>query len=627
MASGRLSSTTVAPSQGFKVYTNTSGNAEYVSIFASSQTAGQTPAIGVKISTENITESIVVQSVQSSGLTSFNVTLAESELPESTSTWEGPFEAVEYRDGSAEIVSISRTQTGTRDSRYARNVNIKLPQVHGGSSTYSAGFVSPIAFGAGSSMAATGTNTYNSAAWLSQVNMPFPDPYYLGHPEEYYSGLDSARWAYFSGNAQLHFFSDFNAFSMEEQKTLYTNVSSNTVSTIGNNYSSNGEGTSYNTGWRCYDPYTLTWISFNNSSNSYWSTVGFLPNGEPLIASGSNDMSNNTNYMPHGSGEAWGGTPSSYWPLGNTFGTYMELQGGILVNCFGNYNQNLTICNLRDSWYSNWQTRNPITYATDSERIYDPFNNAAYTRIRLDTTRPGFAGIQWFLYNPNTDKYYMCIGPRIDGYNNTNISNYAVISAYTAYGIFEIHRDKLPYWNKSQSVRVDTYNVSRTTTNWGWESSQKDVVMTQVATPFVDPMQSAAGVNTPLGLMMKPIRIGQSLWVSYTALMTKIYSQNLYEWYTKENATFIPSDVKQYDIIEKEADYWYMANFGEKEIKKYGDFNNSPYSQVNAKDIIANGAVVPYEQRNLIINNGDNVYVENQDTTYNVSATIMGVPL
>ena len=70
-----------------------------------------------------------------------------------------------------------------------------------------------------------------------------------------------------------------------------------------------------------------------------------------------------------------------------------------------------------------------------------------------------------------------------------------------------------------------------------------------------------------------------------------------------------------------------MANFGEKEIKKYGDFNNSPYSQVNAKDIIANGAVVPYEQRNLIINNGDNVYVENQDTTYNVSATIMGVPL
>ena len=627
MASGRLSSTTVAPSQGFKVYTNTSGNAEYVSIFASSQTAGQTPAIGVKISTENITESIVVQSVQSSGLTSFNVTLAESELPQSTSTWEGPFEATEHRDGSAEIVSISRTQTGTRDSRYARNVNIKLPRVHGNNNTYMGGFVSPIAFGSGSSMAATGTSTYNNATWLSQVNMPFPDPYYLGHPEEYHSGLDSARWAYCAGHSVLYFFSDFNAFSMEQQETLYTDVSINTSSTIGTNYSSNGESISYHTGWRCYDPYTLTWISFQNSSSSYWSTVGFLPDGEPLITTNSNDMSNSTNYMPHGSGTAWGGTPSNYWPVGNTFGTYMELQGGILVNCFGSYNQNLTICNLRDSWYSDWQTRNTVSYPSDSARISEPFASSAYTRIQLDTTRPGFAGIQWFLYNPNTDKYYMCIGPRIDSHNSSDVSSFSVISTSASYGIFEIHRDKLPYYNRSQGVTVDTYGVSRSTNNWAWTSTQKDAVMTQVATPFVDPMQSAAGVNTPLGLMMKPIRIGQSLWVSYTALMTKIYSQNLYEWYTKENATFIPSDVKQYDIIEKEADYWYVANFGEKEIKKYGDFSNSPYSQVNAKDIIANGAVLPYEQRNLIINNGDNVYIENQDTTYNVSATIMGVPL
>ena len=567
MASGRLSSTTVAPSQGFKVYTNTSGNAEYVSIFASSQTAGQTPAIGVKISTENITENIVVQSIQSSGLTSFNVTLAESELPQSTSTWEGPFEGVEYNDGSAEIVSISRTQTGTRDSRYARNVNIKLPQVHGNSNTYWAGFVSPIAFGAGASMAATGTSTYSTGTWLSQVNMPFPDPYYLGHPEEYHADLDSARWAYYAGHSVLYFFSDFNAFSMEQQKNIYTNVSTNTAATIGTNYSSNGEGLSYNDGWRCYDPYTLTWISFRNSSSSYWSTVGFLPDGEPLIASGTNDMSDNTNYMPHGSSVAWGGTPSNYWTFGNTFGTYMELQGGILVNCFGTYNQNLTICNLRDSWYSDWQTRNTITYATDRERIFDPFSNAAYTRISLDTTRPGFAGIQWFLYNPNTDKYYMCIAPRIDSYNNPDISNFAVISPSDAYGIFEIHREKLPYWDNDQGVKVDTFNVSRTTNNWGWGSSEKGTVMTQVATAFVDPMQSAAGVTTPLGLMMKPIRIGQSLWVSYTALMTKIYSQNLYEWYTKENATFIPSDVKQYDIIEKEADYWYVANFEKKKLK------------------------------------------------------------
>ena len=41
--------------------------------------------------------------------------------------------------------------------------------------------------------------------------------------------------------------------------------------------------------------------------------------------------------------------------------------------------------------------------------------------------------------------------------------------------------------------------------------------------------------------------------------------------------------------------------------------------------IIAKGAVTPYEQKAIILSDGDAIYVENEDATNAISITAMGV--
>jgi hypothetical protein len=49
------------------------------------------------------------------------------------------------------------------------------------------------------------------------------------------------------------------------------------------------------------------------------------------------------------------------------------------------------------------------------------------------------------------------------------------------------------------------------------------------------------------------------------------------------------------------------------------------YDQAAAAGIIAKGAVTPYEQKAIILSDGDAIYVENEDATNAISVTAMGV--
>ena len=49
------------------------------------------------------------------------------------------------------------------------------------------------------------------------------------------------------------------------------------------------------------------------------------------------------------------------------------------------------------------------------------------------------------------------------------------------------------------------------------------------------------------------------------------------------------------------------------------------YDQAATAGIIAKGAVTPYEQKAIILSDGDAIYVENEDATNAISITAMGV--
>ena len=51
------------------------------------------------------------------------------------------------------------------------------------------------------------------------------------------------------------------------------------------------------------------------------------------------------------------------------------------------------------------------------------------------------------------------------------------------------------------------------------------------------------------------------------------------------------------------------------------------YDQAAVAGIIAKGAVTPYEQKAIILSDGDAIYVENEDATNAISITAMGVDI
>ena len=51
------------------------------------------------------------------------------------------------------------------------------------------------------------------------------------------------------------------------------------------------------------------------------------------------------------------------------------------------------------------------------------------------------------------------------------------------------------------------------------------------------------------------------------------------------------------------------------------------YDQASVAGIVAKGAVTPYEQKSIILSNGDVIYVENEDATDGISITAMGVDI
>ena len=62
MASGRLASGSLAAGTATQLYRNTTGNAQVITLLASSQVSGSTPKLNVKITNENFSSSTSVTS-------------------------------------------------------------------------------------------------------------------------------------------------------------------------------------------------------------------------------------------------------------------------------------------------------------------------------------------------------------------------------------------------------------------------------------------------------------------------------------------------------------------------------------------------------------------------------------
>ena len=143
--------------------------------------------------------------------------------------------------------------------------------------------------------------------------------------------------------------------------------------------------------------------------------------------------------------------------------------------------------------------------------------------------------------------------------------------------------------------------------------------------------KKASVPDTVSGLMSKPMRIANSLWTAHCQNGKQYFSTDLYTWAENTSGTYFSTTyAMRIDSIKGAAgttdtNYFVAEDSTSIVYSSTATVTSDVYDQASVAGIIAKGAVTPYEQKSIILSDGDAIYVENEDTTNAISVTAMGV--
>ena len=132
--------------------------------------------------------------------------------------------------------------------------------------------------------------------------------------------------------------------------------------------------------------------------------------------------------------------------------------------------------------------------------------------------------LQWFKYNPNTDKYYICLWDSSGSYSADPPSQGTSNTSET--GIFEV-----------DIARIHGYQHSNYSGSYS-SSNSRDVSISQAQTDGLLTKIGNAPTHAGTGMMMPPLRLSASLWVSMGGDGKQYYSTDLITWGENTSSTY-----------------------------------------------------------------------------------------
>ena len=616
MANGRLASGSIAAGGATKLYRNTTGNAQVVTLLASSQVSGKTPKLNVKITNENFTEN----SSQTNVISGTNHTLA-AVYPSLSS----------QIVGSSNYANSDVTDSGSRLhlSIGQKETSDSMGQAWSKSSTTNPSSTSnhpwsKVSFGGqpmGVGGSQGGSYSYsNVSTSLSRSHMPCYDPYYFENPNAFNQNKARGVVPGYYANTIYHI-EDISKMSKTTLKTyhtynngagaLYSEAAPSTHASTYGTVTSRTVPSSYANRGYVYDIYTgLFW---GWQSAGYTSYMYMAESGEYLPAQTTNgwnygNASSNSGVWRWSNGNWTGSDPQSYDTHGHgtPYGCYADCANGLIVAHAGEYSNWLGF-KFYDKFFVDGTMMDKDNRAPSQH--LETFSRSSYYHTINYSGSASYLKLQWVAYNPGTAKYYVCFWDNSGSYNANPVPTMGTSYA-TESGIFEVDVTKIR--GKDQTLG-NTYHEYPST----WKT---DGTLTKVGSV----------PDTVSGLMSKPMRLADSLWTAHCQDGTQYFSTNLYTWGVK-SSTYIP-DAYQMVNASKLGDAgatensYYVAAGSTSVVYSYSSTTVADlYDQAAIAGIIAKGAVTPYEQKSIILSNGDAIYVENEDTTNGISVTAMGV--
>ena len=611
MATGRLASGSIAAGGATQLYRNSTGNSQVVTLLASSQVSGKAPKLNVKITSENFT----VPSTSTEVISGTNHTLTDdyptlaAQITAGTGTW---LESAVTTGGNRLHLSIDKKEIA---NSMGQSWSVGYNQSPSGSADHPWGKVS---FGGQPTMIG-GSNGGNyrfddTNRWFGRYNQQCYDPYYFENPNAFNQNKARGIVVGNDGRPWYHL-EDISKMSFEDLKKYH-----NAYNASATYYNHDDPGTDaakwgtrtsidpsyYNRGY-CYDLWTG--LVFSVHSNGYSAGNWFDENNPStsLLFSHSSDSG-----MWKWGSAAYDGSDSQSYDTdrhGSVYGCDQDIDHGLFISSPGRYNPKINL-----KWFGKWFENtmdNKDTRARDTSTSLNTFTNSSYYHWHNYQGNARAFKLQWVKYNPHTDKYYVCFWDNSGDYSTSPVPTMGTSYPAEA-GIFEVDVTKI--YGHSQA---------------GGASRGSNSFATEITAGLYTKKGSVP--DTVSGLMSKPMRIKDSLWVSHCQNGKHYFSTNLYTWEEQDSDTHFSTDYAMVNASKKgaagssETDYFVAADSKSVVYSYSATVSNDVYDQAAVSGIIAKGAVTPYEQKAIILSDGDAIYVENEDATNAISITAMGV--
>ena len=604
MATGRLASGSIAAGGATQLYRNSTGNPQVITLLASSQVSGKAPKLNVKITNENIASSVTVS----------QTTLTTNHTLDANYPAAGALTAVAGGTGTITHLSLGK--------KYTSKMMGQSYSHYGTSSSYRSYPASPTAFDQqpsldGSNATTNWSGTNNNFAY-ARCWLPTYDPYYFENPN--YFNQKKARGIVFN-NSSASSITHCDDITLIPFNTLqkYYNCKSDAASDymlhstpvsgtdgVASGLTTQNWSPSYYIRGNIYDPWTGLW--FGQDSNSYTTVKWWDENS--ISTANSNDESSGCGI------NVWstmfsGQDPRSHdtYGRGSSFHTPFDMERGLIVFTARNRQSNLSFKFLGRIFGNDANSSTTGTSTIDDKdnraithAIGSVQNATYYHLLSYQGNSNRELKLQWVKYNKTNDKYYICLRD-----NSGSISS-TLPTAGTSYssenGIFELDMSLIYGYNEGAGNGV------------------QHSIASSISAGFLTKKGSIPDTTTDC--MMKPLLLAPNLWVSLGGDGKQYFSNNLYTW-AEKSSTYIPD---AYDMSNANAsDVKYHIASGSKSVLASITENvtNDVYDQAAAAGIIAKGAVTPYEQKSIILSDGDAIYVENEDATNAISITAMGV--
>lgn len=423
--------------------------------------------------------------------------------------------------------------------------------------------------------------TFNGSSYnRSNAGMRYVvfDPYFFDNPSAY--NKETAYGAIFPNSSNDTFFHT----DLAADKSFFENWLQGSYSTGGTSYI-NSLGISYYDRAVIADPWTDVFMGVNSNgymSGGYW----YNYNGSSSVNRTTGDRSSDSFFYNRGvtSSGDWNsyyyndGLTLNWQSDGGVFATGVNTNAGSSSGLNDNYSISLI---------SGRQWRNNNTYTAGATNIKnakdgatspgsdDLINYNQNYHARLATNWGGGYSCSWIKYNPTTDRYYL------------NMQGGATADK----GIWSFDH-------------ADVFTSGDSRTNFD------NVCQKEVATHDLTQKTS------------QPQRIGASLWVCFTGNNKgdALYSSDLINWKTAAeymnvaNAVLVGSD----NVANSARS---MLVGSENSDKVFG--STTGFSSIPQGGLLENGVSIgTFERNGLILNNGDSLYLENQDSDTSIHSTV-----